>query len=80
MAGTAELVHDDAVLHQHPGLLRELDARLDPQAGHDDVAGDESLRRGAHDALAAARLQPDHPFARAHLDAFLPIVIDEEAR
>src|SRR5438046_528909 len=47
---------------------------------HRHRPGDESPRRGAHDALAAARLQPGHPFARAHLDAFLPIVIDEEAR
>src|SRR5256886_600933 len=80
MAGAAELVDDDAVLHQQSGLLRELDARLDAQAGHDDVADDLGSRRGAHDALAAARLQPDHPFARAQLDALFPIVIDEEAR
>ena len=77
MTGAAELVDDDAVLHQQPGLLRQLDAGLDAEACHDHVRDELPLRRGAHDALPAPRAEARHPFLCAQLDALRPVVVDE---
>src|SRR5205085_4532709 len=76
--GPEQLVHDDAVLDTHAGLLSELDVRLNAQTGHDDVGRDVLAVRRAHDDRARALVETGQALPGADIDALFAVVIDQK--
>ena len=80
MAGAAELIHHDSVVHGQARLLRQLHSRRDAQAGHQDLGHELAAGGGTHETRPGAPVEPRHPLAEPHRHALLPVIVHEEAR